>query len=106
VTNETGKHDPQFATLAVHAGAERDATGALAPALYLSTNYEHGPAGERRSDYLYIRIDSPTQPHAATAGTCPGDLRGRTGGIRLLVRGRCRGRLPAILARRQPRALP
>jgi cystathionine gamma-synthase len=73
VTNETGNHDPRFATLAVHAGAERDATGALAPALYLSTNYEHGLAGERRSDYLYIRIDSPTQRRLERAlATCEG----------------------------------
>lgn len=51
----------RFETIAVRAGAERDATGAIAPPLYLSTNYEHGPAGERLHGYVYIRADNPTQ---------------------------------------------
>jgi cystathionine gamma-synthase len=56
-------HESQvrFETLAVHAGAERDETGAIAPPLYLSANYEHGPSGEVLHGYLYARIDNPTQ---------------------------------------------
>jgi cystathionine gamma-synthase len=50
-----------FETVAVHAGAERDATGAIAPPLHLSTNFEHGPAGEQLHDDRYIRLSNPTQ---------------------------------------------
>src|SRR5215467_2595617 len=49
-------------TIAVHAGAELDsATGALAPPLYLSTTFEHGPAGEAIHQFLYAREKNPTQ---------------------------------------------
>ena len=57
----------RFETVAVHAGAERDATGAIAPPLHLSTNFEHGPAGERLHDDLYIRLSNPTQRRLETA---------------------------------------
>jgi cystathionine gamma-synthase len=52
---------PRFETLAVHAGGTRDATGAIAPPLYLSTIYEHGPGGEGIHDDLYVRYGNPTQ---------------------------------------------
>jgi cystathionine gamma-synthase len=65
----------RFETIAVRAGGERDDTGAIAPPLHLSNNYEHGPAGERLHGYLYARVDSPTQRRlesalAAVEGGC------------------------------------
>jgi cystathionine gamma-synthase len=57
----------KFETLAVRAGCERDATGAIAPPLHFSTNYEHGPSGEQLHEYLYIRIDNPTQRRLESA---------------------------------------
>jgi len=55
------KPEVRFETIATHAGAERDDTGAITPPLHLSVNYEHGPSGERPHGYLYARIDNPTQ---------------------------------------------
>jgi cystathionine gamma-synthase len=52
---------PRFETLAVHAGGDRDATGAIAPPLYLSVNYEHGPGGEQIHEDIYVRYGNPTQ---------------------------------------------
>ena len=57
----------KFETVAVRAGGERDETGAIAPALHLSTNFEHGPAGEALHGYLYVRIDNPVQRRLETA---------------------------------------
>ncbi len=55
-------------TLFVHAGAEPDAqTGAIAPPLHLSTTFVHGPAGERRDGYEYVREGNPTQDRFETA---------------------------------------
>lgn len=51
----------KFETLAVHAGGERDETGAIAPPLHLSTNFEHSPAGQPLHGFLYVRIDNPIQ---------------------------------------------
>jgi len=52
----------RFETLAVHAGAEPDKeTGAIAPPIHLTTTFEHGPAGERRAGYEYLREGNPTQ---------------------------------------------
>lgn len=59
--------DIRFETVAVRAGAERDATGAVAPPIHLSSNYEHGPAGERLHGFLYARLDNPTQRRLETA---------------------------------------
>jgi cystathionine gamma-synthase len=54
-------------TLAVHAGAEADReTGALAPALHLSTTFRHGPAAERVAGYEYQREANPTQDRLET----------------------------------------
>jgi cystathionine gamma-synthase len=57
----------QFETLAVHAGGERDETGAIAPPLHLSANFEHNPDGDPPRDYLYARIDNPVQRRLETA---------------------------------------
>ena len=57
----------RFETLAVHAGGERDETGAIAPPLHLSTNYEHNPDGEPPREFLYIRIDNPMQHRLESA---------------------------------------
>jgi cystathionine gamma-synthase len=55
-------------TIAVHAAAEPDqATGSVAPPIYLSTTFEHGPAAERTHGYLYIREANPTQSRLETA---------------------------------------
>ncbi|HET6632121.1 MAG TPA: PLP-dependent transferase [Rhodanobacteraceae bacterium] len=51
----------KFETLAVHAGAEPDATGAMAPPLYLATTFEHAPDGNRADGLNYQRADNPTQ---------------------------------------------
>ena len=49
-------------TLAVHAGGEPDKeTGAITPPIHLATTFEHGPAGERRAGYEYLREGNPTQ---------------------------------------------
>jgi cystathionine gamma-synthase len=57
----------RFETLAVHAGGERDETGAIAPPLHLSSNYEHGPSGEILHGYLYARKDNPIQRRLESA---------------------------------------
>ncbi|HOV59218.1 MAG TPA: PLP-dependent transferase, partial [Rhodanobacteraceae bacterium] len=55
-------------TLFVHAGAEADAeTGAVAPPIHLSTTFVHGPSGERRAGYEYVREGNPTQDRLETA---------------------------------------
>ena len=49
-------------TIAVRACAEVDATtGAVAPPLYLSTTFEHGPASQAIHGFMYIREKNPTQ---------------------------------------------
>jgi cystathionine gamma-synthase len=49
-------------TIAVHAGAGTEPhSGDIAPAIHLSTTFEHGPAGEEIHGYGYIRENSPTQ---------------------------------------------
>lgn len=57
----------RFETIAARTGCERDATGAISPPLHLSTNFEHGPAGERIHDFLYTRFDNPTQRRLESA---------------------------------------
>jgi cystathionine gamma-synthase len=57
----------RFETLAVHAGGERDETGAIAPPLHFSTNYEHNPDGDPPGDFLYIRFDNPMQRRLESA---------------------------------------
>jgi len=61
------KSPMRFETLAVHAGGERDETGAIAPPLHLSANYEHGPSGEILHGYLYARKDNPVQRRLESA---------------------------------------
>lgn len=67
-------------TIAVHAGGEIDSTtGALAPPLYLSTTFEHGPAAQPIHQFLYIREKNPTQSRLEAA------LRDLEGGAAALV---------------------
>lgn len=56
-----------FATLAVHAGAESDPeTGAVAPPIHLSTTFVHDADGAADA-YTYQRDDHPTQHRLETA---------------------------------------
>ncbi|KFN42469.1 trans-sulfuration enzyme family protein [Arenimonas oryziterrae] len=57
----------RFETLAVHAGGEPDReTGAVSPPIHLATTFQHGPAGERRAGYEYLREGNPTQDRLET----------------------------------------
>ncbi len=60
------EHDRQggdrFETLAVHAGAEPDAaTGAVVPAIQMSTTFKQDGVGGTRGGYEYGRSDNPTR---------------------------------------------
>jgi cystathionine gamma-synthase len=57
----------RFETIAIHTGSERDATGAVAPPLHLSTNYELSADGEKLYGYMYTRADNPTQRRLESA---------------------------------------
>ena len=58
----------KFETLAIHAGGGRDrATFDVAPAIHLSTTFEHGPAAERPGGHIYIRESNPNQSQLAEA---------------------------------------
>ncbi|MDE3054670.1 MAG: aminotransferase class I/II-fold pyridoxal phosphate-dependent enzyme, partial [Gemmatimonadota bacterium] len=49
-------------TIAVHAGHTPDpTTGAVTPAIQLSTTFERSPEGALRGDYLYTRNDNPNR---------------------------------------------
>ena len=51
-----------FETLAVHAGASPDpATGAVMPAIHLSTTFQRSPDGSFPSGYAYIRDANPNR---------------------------------------------
>ncbi len=52
----------QFETLAVHAGADPDpATGAVVPAIQMSTTFKQDGVGGLRSGFEYGRSDNPTR---------------------------------------------
>ena len=52
----------KFETLAVHAGAAPDPqTGAVMPALHLSTTFVRAPDGSFPSGYTYIRDANPNR---------------------------------------------
>ena len=52
----------RFETLAVHAGAAPDpVTGAVRPAIHLSTTFERSPDGSLPSGYTYIRDANPNR---------------------------------------------
>jgi cystathionine gamma-synthase len=52
----------RFETLAVHAGAEPDAaTGAVVPAIQMSTTFKQDGVGVTRNGYEYGRSDNPTR---------------------------------------------
>jgi cystathionine gamma-synthase len=48
-------------TLAARAGHAPDATGAVAPPIYLSTTYEREPDGSYRQGYIYSRYANPNR---------------------------------------------
>ena len=51
-----------FETLAVHAGASPDpATGAVMPAIHLSTTFQRSPDGSFPSGYAYSRDANPNR---------------------------------------------
>ncbi len=52
----------QFETLAVHAGAEPDATtGGVSPAIQMSTTFKQDGVGAKRGGFEYGRSDNPTR---------------------------------------------
>jgi cystathionine beta-lyase/cystathionine gamma-synthase len=52
----------QFETLAVHVGADPDpVTGAVVPAIQMSTTFKQDAVGETRDGYEYGRSDNPTR---------------------------------------------
>ena len=58
----------RFETLAVHAGAEPDPrTGAVNPAIEMSTTFKQDAVGETRLGYEYGRSDNPTRRSLETA---------------------------------------
>jgi cystathionine gamma-synthase len=60
--------DLHFETLAVHAGAGPDpVTGAVRPAIQLSTTFERAPDGSFPSGYAYIRDANPNRHALETA---------------------------------------
>lgn len=57
-----GRSNVRFETLAVHTAASADpATGAVSPALHLSTTFERAPDGSYPSGYEYIRDANPNR---------------------------------------------
>ena len=58
----------RFETLAVHAGAAPDpATGAVRPAIHLSTTFERAPDGSFPSGFAYVRDANPNRQALETA---------------------------------------
>ncbi len=58
----TGPTSDKFETLAVHAGAEPDAaTGAVVPAIQMSTTFKQDGVGATRGGFEYGRSDNPTR---------------------------------------------
>jgi cystathionine beta-lyase/cystathionine gamma-synthase len=54
--------EPQFETLAVHAGAEPDElTGAVSPPIYQTSTYAQEGVGRPRNGYEYARSQNPTR---------------------------------------------
>ena len=55
-------HEYRFETRTVHAGAEPDAsTGAVIPAIQMSTTFKQDAVGDLRQGYDYGRTDNPTR---------------------------------------------
>ncbi len=54
-------------TTAVHAGAEVDETGAVAPPIHLSTTFARNPEGVPLGGHTYIRESNPTQAQLEAA---------------------------------------
>jgi cystathionine beta-lyase/cystathionine gamma-synthase len=54
--------EPQFDTLAVHAGAEPDElTGSVSPPIYQTSTYAQDSVGRPRNGYEYARAQNPTR---------------------------------------------
>ena len=51
-----------FATKCIHEGYRRDATGSIAPPVYMTTAYAH-PGVQQSTGYDYIRTLNPTREH-------------------------------------------
>jgi cystathionine gamma-synthase len=61
-SDREGRGHVRFETLAVHTAASADpATGAVSPALHLSTTFERAPDGSYPSGYEYIRDGNPNR---------------------------------------------
>lgn len=65
-TDGSGRHaqrpTDRFETRTVHAGAEPDAaTGAVTPAIQMSTTFKQDAVGDLRQGYDYARTDNPTR---------------------------------------------
>ena len=59
---ECGRMTDRFETLAVHAGAEPDPhTGAVVPAIQMSTTFKQDGVGGLRGGYEYGRSGNPTR---------------------------------------------
>src|SRR5512135_2113630 len=76
-------HEPDrrddFATRAVHAGAEPDeATGAVSPPIYQTSTYAQDSVGRPRNGYEYARTQNPTRARLERAVA---DLEGGRHGI-------------------------
>jgi cystathionine gamma-synthase len=70
---------PQFATLAVHAGAEPDElTGAVSPPIYQTSTFAQDGVGRPRRGYEYARSQNPTRERLERAIAA---LEGGTHGI-------------------------
>src|SRR5690349_13968134 len=58
----SGRGTDRFETRTVHAGAVPDvATGAVIPAIQMSTTFRQDAVGELRQGYDYARTDNPTR---------------------------------------------
>jgi cystathionine gamma-synthase len=63
-----GDSDLHFETRAIHAGSTIDpATGAVTPAIHLSTTFQRAPDGSFPSGYAYIRDGNPNRTALETA---------------------------------------
>ena len=71
--------EPDFDTLAVHAGAEPDElTGAVSPPIYQTSTYAQDGVGKPRAGYEYARSQNPTRERLERAVAA---LEGGTHGI-------------------------
>ncbi|HEV7199720.1 MAG TPA: PLP-dependent transferase, partial [Candidatus Limnocylindria bacterium] len=73
------QREPQFETLAVHAGFEPDeTTGAVVPAIEQAVTFQQDAVGQPRNGYEYSRTGNPTRQLLERAVA---ELEGGTHGI-------------------------